>query len=124
MPQPPHGVCADYHNPLRRRGLTRHAPERPSLACLTSGGERVERKMDASLSLMCDTVIVVALPPTGFPSLPYWHACPATMRLAEPPQLTRLDGLVVCRYGHPDATPPPPCERLEHGAASPLFPSP
>eukprot|EP01047_Picozoa_sp_COSAG01_P142292 COSAG01_NODE_73518_length_243_cov_5.215278_2_plen_30_part_01 len=29
------------------------------------------------------------------------------MRLAEPPQLTRPDGLVVRRYGHLDDTPPP-----------------
>eukprot|EP01047_Picozoa_sp_COSAG01_P144312 COSAG01_NODE_76148_length_189_cov_80.666667_1_plen_28_part_01 len=28
------------------------------------------------------------------------------MRLAEPPQLTRPDGLVVRRYGHLDDTPP------------------
>ena len=50
--QPPHGVCIGYHDSTRRRGLTRDASVRPSLACVTSsGGERVERKMDAPLSL-------------------------------------------------------------------------
>jgi hypothetical protein len=44
--------CVDHHDSTRPRGLTRNAPERPSLACLTtSGGELVERKMDAPLSL-------------------------------------------------------------------------
>jgi hypothetical protein len=44
--------CVDYHNPPRRRGLTRDASERPSLACLTtSGGEWVERKRWTPLSL-------------------------------------------------------------------------
>jgi hypothetical protein len=44
--------CVDYHDSTLRRGLARDAPGRPSLACLTtSGGEWVERKMDAPLSL-------------------------------------------------------------------------
>eukprot|EP01049_Picozoa_sp_SAG25_P022020 SAG25_NODE_8517_length_417_cov_11.720126_1_plen_36_part_01 len=34
------------------------------------------------------------------------------MRLAEPPQLTRPDGLVVRRYGHLDDTRPPTCKCL------------
>jgi hypothetical protein len=42
------------------------------------------------------------------------------MRLAEPPQLTRPDGLVVCRYGLLDDTPPPPCERLSMEQRPPL----
>ena len=62
---------------------------------------------------------MVAFPPTGFLSFPHLRACPPPMRVAGSPQLTRPDDLVVCRYGHPDDTPPPPCERLEHGAASP-----
>jgi hypothetical protein len=44
--------CVDYHDSTLRRGLARDALGRPSLACLTtSGGEWVERKMDAPLSL-------------------------------------------------------------------------
>ena len=42
--------CVDYHNSTRHRGLARDLSERPFLACLTSsGGGRVERKMDAPL---------------------------------------------------------------------------
>ena len=62
---------------------------------------------------------MVALPPTGFPSLPRLRACLPPMRLAETPQLTRPDGLVVRRHGHLDDTRPPTCKCLSSGAASP-----
>jgi hypothetical protein len=67
--------------------------------------------MDAPLYLSVSAVIVVALPPTSFPSL---HMCSRhpSMRLTELPRLMRPDGLVVCRYGLLDATPPHACERL------------
>ena len=51
-------------------------------------------------------MVVVTLCATGFPFLPRLRACPPPMRLTEPPQLTRPDGLVVRRYGLLDDTPP------------------
>ena len=78
--------------------------------------------MDAPLSLLA--VIVVALPPTGFPSLLHLCSRQPSMRLTELPQLIRPDGLVACRYGQLDATRPHACKRLHHGAASPPFLSP
>eukprot|EP01047_Picozoa_sp_COSAG01_P100024 COSAG01_NODE_29941_length_626_cov_1.514231_1_plen_175_part_00 len=49
---------------------------------------------------------MVALPPTGFPSLPHLRACAPPTRFAGPPQLTRPDGLVVCGYGLLTIRPP------------------
>eukprot|EP01047_Picozoa_sp_COSAG01_P064951 COSAG01_NODE_8682_length_2697_cov_23.461124_5_plen_89_part_00 len=69
-------------------------------------------------------MIVVALPPTGFPSLPHLRACALPTRFAGPLQLTRPDGLVVCRYGLLDDTPPPPCERPESLCSLLGFPPP
>jgi hypothetical protein len=115
--------CVDYHDSTLRRGLARDALGRPSLACLTtSGGEWVERKMDAPLSLNVLDGDRGRPPPNRFPLFAVFARLPSDMRLAEPPQLTRPDGLVVCRHGFLDDTPPPPCERLEHGAAPFLSP--
>ena len=80
--------------------------------------------MDAPLYLSVSAVIVVALPPTDFPSLLHLCSRHPSMRLTELPQLMRPGGLVACRYGLLDATPPHACERLEHGAAPPPFLSP
>ena len=73
-------------------------------------------------------MIVVAFPPTGFPSFPHLRACPPPMRVAGSPQLTRPGGLVARRYGllspsrgsfHPTHLP-----KLElfSGYGSPFFP--
>eukprot|EP01047_Picozoa_sp_COSAG01_P057434 COSAG01_NODE_6638_length_3567_cov_62.489908_3_plen_65_part_00 len=62
---------------------------------------------------------MVAFSPTAFPSFPHLRACPPPMRVAGPPQLTRPDGLVACRYGYLDETPPLSCKRFSSGAASP-----
>jgi hypothetical protein len=69
-------------------------------------------------------VIVVALPPTGFPSFPHLRACPPPMRVAGSPQLTRPGGLVARRYGVLHDTRPHACERLHHRAAPPPLPQP
>ena len=100
--------CVDYHDSTLRRGLARDALGRPSLACLTtSGGEWVERKMDAPLSLNVLDGDRGRPPPNRFPLFAVFARLPSDMRLAEPPQLTRPDGLVVCRHGFLDGTPPP-----------------
>ena len=96
------------------------ASERPLLAHLpTSGGKRAERKMTPHPYQVLRRWLSSPSAQQVFPSLPRLRACPPPMRLAEPPQLTRPDGLVVRRYGHPDDTRPPACKRLSFGAASP-----
>jgi hypothetical protein len=71
-------------------------------------------------------VVVVTLRTTGFPSLPRLRACLPPMRLTEPPQLTRPDGLVVRRYGYLGETArrPPSLANASHLEQRPPLASP
>jgi hypothetical protein len=132
-PAAPRAPLADRHLALRFDALVLARLGKTS--ALARGGALTDERVSitdsgrttldaAVVSLLEAAAIVVAFPPTGFPSFPHLRACPPPMRVAGSPQLTRPGGLVARRYGVLHDTRPHACERLHHRAAPPPFLSP
>ena len=90
-----------------------------TLAVPAASGMSASRLLDMpfsreGISLLEAVVIVVAFPPTGFPSFPHLRACAPPMHVAGPPQLTRPGGLDPST----SATPAAPSPQLQPPPAS------